>query len=211
MEHYEPKEPFDGYDVDNEYPEMMGFIIAVESIQAKGLGDWLLEKLAPRSVIDVGCGPGLYLVPFAEAGCTVFGVDACPTGGSLLAEGQFQRVDLRFPFKPEVRYDLAICFEVAEHLERHWSERLIDSLRDCADTIIFSGAIPGQGGTYHLNEQPHEFWLNLFEERGYMLHPLQSEMRAFLAQYEPQVATGEVSGWLVNNTFLLKLRDGSGV
>lgn len=203
MSHYEPKEPFDGYDVDNEYPSMMDFINHCESIQAKGLGKWLLEKLAPKSVIDIGCGPGLYLLPFKEAGCKVLGVDACPTGGSLLGKEEFRRVDLRYPFKPGPRFDLAICFEVAEHLERHWSERLIDSIKDSADVVVFSGATPGQGGTYHVNEQPHQFWLQLFAERGYMLHPLHDEMRAFLSQYEPQRATGEVSGWLIDNTFLL--------
>jgi len=205
MSHYEPKEPFDGYDPDNEYPPMMDFINHCESIQSKGLGEWLFEKLAPKSVIDIGCGPGLYLLPFKEAGCKVFGIDACPTGGELLTKKEFERVDLRFPYKPKKRYDLAICFEVAEHLPEHYADRLIDTLSDCADLVVFSGAVPGQGGTYHMNEQPHSYWLTKFKERhNYMIHPLQDEMRAFLAQYEPLRATGEVSGWLIDNTFLLQ-------
>jgi SAM-dependent methyltransferase len=208
MSHYEPKEPFDGYDPGGEYPAMMDFCVAVETYQANKLGAWLLGKLAPHSVIDVGCGPGMYLVPFAKAGCVVFGVDACPTAGGLLKKRQFQWVDLRFPFAPEVRYDLAICFEVAEHLERHWSERLIDSLRDCADIVLFSGAVPGQGGTYHINEQPHEFWIKLFDDRGYMLHPLQDEMRTFLNTMSPERERNEVSGWLLDNTFLFVARGG---
>jgi hypothetical protein len=44
----------------------------------------------------------------------------------------------------------------------------------------------------------------MFKERhNYVVHPLQQEMREFLSQFEPQCATGEVSGWLVHNTFLL--------
>lgn len=205
LSHYEPKKPFDGYDPEGEYPDMMHFINHCETYQANKLGAWVLENLAPESVIDVGCGPGLYLVPFGVAGCKVFGVDACPTGGGLLAKDEFQLVDLRFEFKPEVRYDLCICFEVAEHLERHWSERLVDSLRDCADIVLFSGAVPGQGGTYHVNEQPHEFWIELFKERGYLLHPLHEQMREFLATMLPERQREEVSGWLLDNTFLFKV------
>lgn len=204
MSHYEPKHPFDGYDPDGEYPEMMQFIIDVESIQADFLGRWVMENLTPESVIDLGCGPGLYLVPFQSEGLKVFGIDACPIGGQLLEPGSFERVDLRFPFKPAERFDLAICFEVAEHLERHWSERLVDTICDCADTVLFTGATPGQGGTYHVNEQPHEFWLDMFKERhGYVVHSLQDELREALSTLEPYRSTGEVSGWLIDNTFLL--------
>jgi SAM-dependent methyltransferase len=206
MSHYEPKEPFDGYDPDGEYPEMMGFCTRVESLQANALGEWLNDKFGHpgMKVIDVGCGPGIYLLPFIERGAKVLGIDACLDGGKVLPEGCFQRVDLRFPFVPEEKFNLAICLEVGEHLERHWSERLVDTLSDCADIIVFSAAVPGQGGTYHVNEQPHEFWLEMFKERhNFVVHPLQDEMREFLSQFEPQRATGEVSGWLIDNTFIL--------
>jgi len=204
MSHYEPKEPFDGYDPDDKYPEMMDFIIRTESLQANALGEWILERLNPKSVIDVGCGPGIYLLPFQERGLRVLGIDACHIGGECLEEGNFQRVDLRFPFVPEEKFDLAICFEVAEHLERHWSERLVDTLSECADVILFTGAVPGQGGTYHINEQPHEFWLDMFKERhGYVVHPLQDNLREFLATLNPYRETEEVSGWLVEHCFIL--------
>ncbi len=204
MSHYEPKEPFDGYDPDDKYPEMMDFIIRTESLQANALVEWILERLNPKSVIDVGCGPGIYLLPFQERGLRVLGIDACHIGGECLEEGNFQRVDLRFPFVPEEKFDLAICFEVAEHLERHWSERLVDTLSECADVILFTGAVPGQGGTYHINEQPHEFWLDMFKERhGYVVHPLQDNLREFLATLNPYRETEEVSGWLIDNTFIL--------
>lgn len=202
----EPRFPFDHYqDVEaNEYAEMMQFILNVESIQAKGLGTWLQDRFKPKSVIDLGCGPGLYLLPFKDAGAEVLGVDACEAGGSLLDESEFSRIDLRFPFCPERRYDLAICFEVAEHLHPRFSERLVDTLWDCSDVVLFTGATPGQGGSFHKNEKPHAYWLDMFRERhGYVLHPFHEAMRAFLEQYRPQVATGEVSGWLLNNSFLL--------
>lgn len=155
-------------------------------------------------VIDLGCGPGVYLLPYKEAGCEVLGLDACPTGGELLAEGEFERFDLRYPYKPETRADLCINFEVAEHLEEHWADRLVDSICDCADLVLFTAAVPGQGGSFHHNEQPHEYWLQKFSERhGYITHPLQDSMWAFLEQWRPEEARLEVCGWLLNNSFLL--------
>ena len=213
MAHYEPKEPFDGYDdlLDSEYVEMMDFIVRVESIQAKGLGEWVIDNLPlpkereskKKRIIDVGCGPGLYLLPYKEKGWEVFGIDACSQAGKLIDPKEFQRTDLRFPFKPDKPFDIAICFEVAEHLEAHWADRLIDTLSDCAPIIIFSAAVPGQGGTFHYNEQPHEYWIKKFYERhGYMVHPITENMRQFLAKWTPERERGEVSGWLIDNSFI---------
>lgn len=194
----DPQVPFEDYE-EADYIALMDFINRVESVQAVRLGNWLADKLAPNSVIDVGCGPGIYLVPFALRGKRVFGIDACPTGGEWLRPEQFERVDLRFPYKARMRFDLALCLEVAEHLEAKWAERLVDTLCDCADTILFTGATPGQGGTNHYNEQPHAYWLDLFATRhGYVVHPLQDAMRAFV-----NTLPDHCSDWLKRNSFLL--------
>ncbi len=196
-----PLAPFEDYE-ESDYVPMMDFILQVESVQAWRLGRWVMDNLNPLSVIDIGCGPGIYLAPFAVNGIKVFGVDACPIGGECLPRDAFERVDLRFPYKPNIRFDLAICFEVAEHLEAKWAERLVDTLCDCADTILFTGAVPGQGGTNHYNEQPHSYWLELFQKRhNYAIHPKQDSLRAFL-----QTLPAHCSGWLKNNSFLLTVK-----
>lgn len=194
-----PQFPFDGYDLPNDYPAMMQLIIDTETRQANLLGNWLVGRLDPQSVIDIGCGPGNYLIPFKEAGCDVYGVDACSAGGELLAPAEFARVDLRFPFTPPYKFDLALCIEVVEHIERGWATLLVDTLAGCADTILLTAATPGQGGTQHVNEQPHEFWLDMFNERGYHVHAAQDELKAFLAGL-PQWSC---HGWLDPNIFLL--------
>lgn len=196
----DPQAPFDGYDLPNDYPAMMQLIIDTETQQANLLGNWLLGRLAPTSVIDVGCGPGNYLIPFKVAGCDVYGIDACSAGGQLLTPDEFARVDLRFPFVPPYEFDLALCIEVCEHIEVEWSTRLVDTLAGCADVILLTAATPGQGGTQHVNEQPHDYWLTLFNERhGFEVHPAQDELKAFLAGL-PQWSC---QGWLDPNIFLL--------
>ena len=213
MNYCEPKHPFDGYDelMDADYKDMMEFIIKAESIQAKGLGEWIINNIdlsnsveGQKSIIDIGCGPGLYLLPYEAAGYEIHGIDACSLAGGLLKKENFVRTDLRFPYAPSHKYNLAICFEVAEHLEEHWADRLIDTICSCADIVLFTGAVPGQGGTFHLNEQPHSYWLQKFQERhAFMIHPQHQLMRNFLEGYRALVVTGEVSGWIINNSFLL--------
>lgn len=202
---FEPEFPFEGFE-DNDYDAaFMKFVVDVESIQANALGEWMLSKFAVKSVIDLGCGPGLYLLPYKAQGAEVLGVDGATAGGGLLGPGEYLRYDLRFPFqkaRPEP-YDLAICFETAEHIHPHYADRLVDTICECADYVLFTGATPGQGGTNHHNEQPHEYWLQKFSERqGFMVHPLQEEMRAMLAQFEPE-RNKAVSGWIMDNSFLL--------
>ena len=43
----------------------------------------------------------------------------------------------------------------------------MQSLCDAADIILFSAAIPGQGGRRHVNEQWPAYWAELFHGLGY--------------------------------------------
>ena len=65
------------------------------------------------------------------------------------------------------RYDLAISIEVAEHIEPGNAEEFVRLLTGLSDTVLFSAAIPGQGGTGHVNEQWPEYWAALFRASGY--------------------------------------------
>ncbi|HEY9003234.1 MAG TPA: hypothetical protein VIM89_17885, partial [Mucilaginibacter sp.] len=67
------------------------------------------------------------------------------------------------------KFDLAICTEVGEHLNPASSEHLIKYLTQSAPVVIFSAAVPGQGGHGHINCQPREFWHDLFTSNGFRL------------------------------------------
>lgn len=209
MIHGFPEFPFDGIDhEDPDYVNMMEFIMRVESIQAKFLGDWLVKTLPTMtSVIDLGCGPGLYLQPFKKAGMQVLGVDGCSVAGSELAPGEFVRKDLRFSFGPwDVQRDpadLVICMEVAEHLPEQFAKTLVQTIIHCGRMVLFTAATPGQGGTFHHNEQWHDYWLKLFWDLGYGIHPLNATMHEQLETLREYESRGEVSGWLLNNAYLL--------
>jgi hypothetical protein len=60
-----------------------------------------------------------------------------------------------------------MCLEVAEHLPFWQADKLLKILIGTSDTVVFSAAPPGQGGTLHLNEQPPEYWIRKFSTLKY--------------------------------------------
>jgi len=61
-----------------------------------------------------------------------------------------------------------VCLEVAEHLSPLRADPFIGTLTELAPAVLFSAAIPGQGGTSHLNERWQSYWAGLFASRGYV-------------------------------------------
>ncbi len=82
-------------------------------------------------------------------------------------ENEFIEVDLESDISIDRKFDLAISLEVAEHLSKKRSESFVRDLCKLSDSIIFSAAIPFQGGQNHINEQPLSYWVDRFYEHGY--------------------------------------------
>lgn len=130
----------------------------------------VVKLVKPRSVVDVGCGRGAWLRVFQENGVTVLrGLDGeyVDTSKFLVDPALFTPADLDRPFVVGGVYDLAVCLEVAEHLSDRSAHRLVRTLTGAAPVVLWSAAIPGQGGTDHLNEQWPWYWQALFAEHGY--------------------------------------------
>ena len=130
----------------------------------------LLEALRPSTVLDVGCGIGIWSRQFLENGVSVTAVDGAwvPESELVIPRHTFRTIDLMKSWVPEQRYDLAVCLEVAEHLPQQAGTALIDALVQAAPVVCFSAAIPGQGGFEHVNEQFQDYWIQQFEARGYV-------------------------------------------
>jgi SAM-dependent methyltransferase len=130
----------------------------------------VLELVKVRSVVDVGCGVGTWLAAFAARGVTdIRGIDGDYVSSSQLqiGEDRFVAHDLTEPIRLGERFDLVLCLEVAEHLDQAYAPGLIDSLVKLGPRVLFSAAIPHQGGTHHVNEQWPEYWARLFAAHGY--------------------------------------------
>ena len=131
----------------------------------------VMELLSPRSVVDVGCGTGVWARAFRDQGVEdVVGIDGGHLDPSILeipSEG-FLPLDLSEPFRLDRRFDLVVCLEVAEHLPEPSAGGFVASLVGLGDVVLFSAAIPHQGGTDHLNEQWAEYWAERFAGHGYV-------------------------------------------
>lgn len=77
--------------------------------------------------------------------------------------------DLSQPIELGRRFDLAQSLEVAEHLPRERAAIFVGNLVRHSSMILFSAAPPGQGGLNHINEQPYDYWRNLFAVHKYSL------------------------------------------
>ena len=156
----------------------------------------LIRDLVPtRTVIDVGCGTGAWAYAFQELGSQVLGVD-----GSWVPRDQrlvpFVECDLAqdpFGVRHIGRYDLAVSLEVGEHLPFDRARDLVALLVHLGDAVLFSAAVPGQGGANHINEQWPEWWAELFAERGY----LPGDVVRPAVKGHP-----DVEWWYARNTFL---------
>ena len=130
----------------------------------------VMEAIKPRSVLDVGCGTGVWLHEFLRCGATsVLGVDGEYVDQSKLAIPRdfFRAKNLDDGIIEFGRFDLVTCLEVAEHLPESSSSALVQSLVHSSEFVLFSAAIPGQRGQNHINEQWPEFWQALFSRHGY--------------------------------------------
>lgn len=130
----------------------------------------LRDLLKPASVLDVGCGLGAWLAEWVRLGVTdVLGLDGTYVDKKQLRidPEKFIPTDLERPFSLDRRFDLVECLEVAEHLDPAYASQLIESLASHGDVILFSAAIPGQGGTHHVNEQWPSYWIEKFSRVGF--------------------------------------------
>jgi SAM-dependent methyltransferase len=130
----------------------------------------LLELVRPSSVVDVGCGTGTWLRRFLELGVD----DALGMDGEWVDRDElripaerFQVLDLARPPRPEQRFDLVVSLEVAEHLPAESADGFVEFLAGLGPVVAFSAAIPGQGGSGHVNERWPGYWAERFAACGF--------------------------------------------
>jgi SAM-dependent methyltransferase len=130
----------------------------------------ILELIHPKSVVDVGCGLGTWLSVFKEFGISeCLGIDGDYIDKNMLEipPEEFLSCDLKNPLQIDKKFDLVISLEVAEHIPVEYAEIFIDSLTRLGPAVLFSAAIPFQGGTGHLNEQWPHYWAKYFWKNKY--------------------------------------------
>jgi len=181
------------------------FFDALDREQAGGydvMAATIVRRFAPQSVVDVGCGSGGLLAALQRRGVSrLLGLESSAAGVARARRKQLtvESVDLSRPFALPP-FDLTVCLEVAEHLPETVADQFVDGLLSGSGQLLFSAATPGQGGEHHVNEQPHEYWIAKFADRGFVV-----DETATRETREEWSASG-VAPWYCKNVILLSAR-----
>ncbi len=178
------------------------YIDAGSRASARAVAALLVEELEIASLLDVGAGHGAWAVEWLAAGVAdVVAVDGDYVRRNQLAipAEQFTAHDLSTPLDLGRRFDLVQSLEVAEHLPGAKAGLFVDNLVRHGELVLFSAAVPHQGGEHHVNEQPPEYWRQLFKARGYSVFDW----------LRPRIAgRGEVKAWYRFNSYLYANAEG---
>jgi len=162
----------------------------------------IVQQFVPiRSVCDVGCGVGTWLRAFLDAGVQdIVGLDGYYVDKNLLEipDSAFHEADLRQPLRLDRSFDIAMSIEVAEHLPESRSISFVEDLTRLAPVVLFSAAIPRQGGTAHINEQWQSHWAAIFAQYDFATCDV---LRPIIWN------NADIARWYRQNIFLFCRRD----
>jgi len=132
----------------------------------------MMKVFHPKTFIDVGCGIADYVEGMQLLGVDAYGIEGsenCKPYLQVPSEYVYIR-DLREPLcnVRNVKYDLVLCLEVAEHIEEDFVEVFLDNLCGLSDKVVMSFAPPGQEGHGHFNCQEAPYWIGKMAARGYI-------------------------------------------
>lgn len=149
----------------------------------------LFNHYKPNSIIDVGCGIGTWLKAAKELGINKFvGIDGNEIEEDfLLVSRKYIKIDNLETHKNinNEKYDLAISVEVAEHLNNNCSVHFVETLTSYSDVVLFSAAIPYQGGEHHINCNPPQFWVDIFKKYGYDCYDFRNDLMNMWEKVRP--------------------------
>lgn len=140
--------------------------------QAVRLASYIKNYMRPSKFIDFGCSTGLYLremqiqIPELESVGYEFSKDAVDMAlcKNVIEFDLTKKLDI-----DKKENTLGLCLEVLEHIDDSNWLPVLKNLSSLCDTIIFSAAVPGQGGTGHINCRNKIDWIYRFHTLGWIV------------------------------------------
>lgn len=168
--------------------------------QAVRLAEYITNHMPCSTFLDFGCSTGLYLKEIKSHMSTIesvgyeFAEDAvnaalCPDVVQFDLTQSLQRT--------KKENTLGLCLEVLEHIDDSNWLPVLTNMSNLCDKIIFSAAVPGQGGTGHINCRWKIDWIRRFHSLGWVVDLDQTK---HMLEY---MKNGYHMGWFANNAMVL--------
>lgn len=125
----------------------------------------LIRRFQPRTMIDVGCGPGGMVDLAQRLGIAAFGIDGDPF---MARAGVIIHDYTAGPWTKAEPVDLIWCTEFVEHVEEQYAPHFLATF-DLGRVLFLTAAPPGFPGWHHVNCQPATYWVTLLGRRGWQL------------------------------------------
>lgn len=166
-----------------------------EQPQAERIAEFLYLCDPSQRVLDVGCGPGIYVTEMRKRGIQAFGVDIDPRCKStpFCDVMDITKDNCLTIYEPKT----VISLEVGEHIPPEHSWDYISFISgQCPSMVLFSAAAPGQSGDGHINCQNKSYWTRRFQRFGFQYDGQATE------EFLQFLIAGPHMGWLRNNAMI---------
>jgi hypothetical protein len=168
---------------DESQPHLGGNIIEGDPLtHSPRVWDYMIERFALRSVMDLGSGLGHAAWYFNRKGIAAVAVDGLLANMNASVYPTVLH-DLSYgPIRTNV--DLVVCIETVEHIKEEHLDKLLLTLSWNSEVTIISHASPDQGGYHHVNLQNDEYWIAHMRRFGSVLLDIDTQRVRFIAKAE---------------------------
>lgn len=132
------------------------------------IADRIKIDLNPKTVLDAGCAWGILVETLRDRGVEAWGIDISDFAISQVVEKvkPFCWVGSVSDDLTE-KYDLIVCIEVLEHMDKKDADIAIKNFCEHSDRILFSSSPHDYSEATHFNVQPAEVWAREFARHGF--------------------------------------------
>jgi SAM-dependent methyltransferase len=134
--------------------------------------DYLIYSFQPESLLDIGCGEGYLIEYFKKRGVRVAGIDGLPENRDNAPASVRDDIYINDYTKGryiETYFDMVISCEFVEHIEQKYEMNYLSQFINCR-VLVFTHALPGQGGYHHVNCQSSRYWKDRLTGLGMTYH-----------------------------------------
>jgi hypothetical protein len=151
---------------------------------AARIAEWIVKTLTPKNVLDVRCGPGMYVDELLKYNVPALGIEV---------SDQIQKPYVVNKNLSETA-DVVMCLEVAEHIPENKSDDdLVQKIVSATERILIWSAAG------RIKCHPKEYWRDKFIQQGLEYDDeCTQNCRQYISEHPPYM------GWFLNNVQIFR-------